>query len=193
MNQKSGGFTWSQDLMNSMMFLYKTRKCPMNKRGLCNFGDFCFDSHKDIVRRRPMKKNGEQWNYNPDDICIHSRNNKCQDYKRCHKCHNKQEHNFHPKIYKTKLCQHQSFKSTGICSKGLQCWNYHDQRDRRDHQCNLNNLEDTGQLKNTRPPTIYLNWAESMLVNAKERKLRYNVYYSCARIMIENFYIYMLI
>lgn len=99
MNQKSGGFTWSQGLMNSMMFLYKTRKCPMNKRGLCNFGDFCFDSHKDIVRRRPLKQNGEQWNYNPDDICIHSRNNKCQDYKRCHKCHNKQEHNFHPKIY----------------------------------------------------------------------------------------------
>ena len=118
-------FEWNDTLMLSMMFLYKTRTCPLFKSGHCPAGPDCFDAHqkhKHLSRRRPYARMDVSPNRRCAWIGWH-----------LHLSEESVEKRYHPLFYKTRPCNDAQFKQIGICSHGPKCWMYHlGQNDRRD-------------------------------------------------------------
>ena len=166
----SEAIQWDAQLMNCMMFLYHTRKCPLHKKATCQYGHLCFDSHDQIQRRRPFETYNGMWNYDVRDLCTlrgtKYQDNKCPNYpKRCNKAHTTEELNYHPTEYKMRRCGDKQFKETGVCSRGPKCWEWHDQTDNRNGKYINKNINEIGLNKGERPPNSYLRWADSQLAN----------------------------
>ena len=113
----------SADTLKKIMWLYRTRTCPLNKRGQCNYGSSCFDSHELQPERRAPKQN-EYNDWHPSTMkCTSSADESCKYGRACYFAHNDSEVNYHPTMYKTKACLH--FTNNEQCPLGMICSNYH--------------------------------------------------------------------
>eukprot|EP01083_Nonionella_stella_P183211 661383_1 len=167
----SSSIDWNDNLMNSMMFLYKTRRCPRDKTNDCPHGDNCFDAHgndSNTHRRRPFigSHHGRSgWNYNVTKCTVGypEMGSKCPKRNRCPKYHSSTELRYHPKEYKTQPCSNIAYKKKGICSNGPKCWWYHSQRDQRMTKKIFipRGLQGTGLTDRSPPPEQYLHWLNS--------------------------------
>eukprot|EP01084_Bolivina_argentea_P306232 529140_1 len=175
-----------QKLTNGMMFLYKTRTCPAWKRKKCTYRNNCFDAHDHdgaVKRRRPQLVNFATniWNYSPDNMCSskyspgkfapcnYSRGKCCPNY------HSMTELNYHPLIYKTRSCMDMQYSTTGVCSRGVACSEYHSYEDRRDVS-NLfipSDIKSAGLSEKMPPPQQYLDWCNSLQVQQPQRPLQH--------------------
>ena len=152
---------WDDQFLECMIFLYKTRKCPLWKKGTCSDGRRCFDSHNQNCRRRPCKDYNGRWNYGTEKCTLGYPDNheNCRDGRRCYRYHNSDEFRYHPLQYKILPCNDPQFKETGICSRGAICWEYHDDSDRRTrHGYCKQNISEAGLAKGSPPPKKFLNW-----------------------------------
>ena len=166
--------------MYSMIFLYKTRHCPLVKTGKeCTAGEtYCFDSHeteKCKRRRRPfIPQYSRDWNYTVEKCTTGYPNcpENCSHGPKCRNCHTSAEMRYHPLFYKTAPCNNEQYKSTGICSFGPRCWMYH-QNDRRypDKQFIPPSINhSTGIDKTSPPPLQFINWQQWKLQKNKQLK-----------------------
>eukprot|EP01084_Bolivina_argentea_P306229 529133_1 len=175
-----------KQLTNGMMFLYKTRTCPAWKRKKCTYRNNCFDAHDHdgaVKRRRPQLVNFATniWNYSPDNMCSskyspgkfapcnYSRGKCCPNY------HSMTELNYHPLIYKTRSCMDMQYSTTGVCSRGVACSEYHSYEDRRDVS-NLfipSDIKSAGLSEKMPPPQQYLDWCNSLQVQQPQRPLQH--------------------
>eukprot|EP01084_Bolivina_argentea_P306231 529138_1 len=162
-----------KQLTNGMMFLYKARTCPAWQRNKCTYGNNCFDAHGAVKRRRPKLVTINIWNYSLDNICKDF--DICPQGKYCPNYHSTTELNYHPLIYKTRSCMDMQYSTTGVCSRGVACSEYHSYEDRRDVS-NLfipSDIKSAGLSEKMPPPQQYLDWCNSLQVQQPQRPLQH--------------------
>eukprot|EP01084_Bolivina_argentea_P032495 60131_1 len=74
------------------------------------------------------------------------------------------ELNYHPLTYKEYPCNDLNYQKNSICSRGVKCWQYHDNLDDRRNVRNVRNvfipstLQEAGLSKGSPPPEQYMNY-----------------------------------
>lgn len=125
----------SQDTLRKIMWLYRTRTCPLNKRGQCSYGDRCFDSHAAQPERRAAKRD-EHNDWHPSTMkCTSMGYEQCNYGRACSFAHNDFEVDYHPTFYKTTQCA--QFAKDRTCRLGMICPNFHYPDERRKVFCHF--------------------------------------------------------
>eukprot|EP00485_Elphidium_margaritaceum_P002800 CAMPEP_0202698764 /NCGR_PEP_ID=MMETSP1385-20130828/11993_1 /ASSEMBLY_ACC=CAM_ASM_000861 /TAXON_ID=933848 /ORGANISM="Elphidium margaritaceum" /LENGTH=648 /DNA_ID=CAMNT_0049355537 /DNA_START=65 /DNA_END=2011 /DNA_ORIENTATION=+ len=154
----------SQDTMKKIMWLYRTRNCPLNKRGQCNYGMHCFDSHQTQPERRAPKQN--QYNdWHPSKmqctsgVAIES----CKYGRACTFAHGDFEMDYHPVSYKTKACA--QFQRDETCDRGMVCPHYHYPEEQRkiEEGSLCSDCKSDGLSRKAPPPQEYRRWLDRWL------------------------------
>jgi len=160
--------TVSEDTMKKIMWLYRTRNCPLNKRGQCNYGARCFDSHEASPERRAPKQN-EYNDWHPSTMKCTSNIPKesCKYGRACYFAHNDFEVNYHPTLYKSKLCV--QFEKDGTCQLGMICPHYHYPEEQRKIEKGTisSDCKSDGLSRKAPPPQEFRRWLDEELRRAK--------------------------
>ena len=164
-------FQWNNELIHTMMWLYKTRKCPRwkKKRRCPHGGKYCFDSHESYVRRRPHSDGNGNWNYCPSEKCHTGYRDpfNCNDGKLCFGYHCAEELRYHPTRYKTMLCNDPGFVKDGVCTRGPICWQYHSENEKLHKDMRSGSMQSVGLNRKDPAPNTYIEWANQKI--ARER------------------------
>eukprot|EP01084_Bolivina_argentea_P095155 171085_1 len=155
------------DTLKKVMWLYRTRTCPLNKRGQCNYGSRCFDSHESQPERRAPKQN-EYNDWHPSTMkCTSNADESCKYGRACYFAHNDFEVNYHPTMYKTQLCG--DFEKEGSCSLGMICPHYHypDEQRKIEKGSLSADCKSDGISRKAPPPQEFRRWLDEELRLAK--------------------------
>lgn len=153
----------SADTMKKIMWLYRTRTCPLNKRGQCNYGDRCFDSHSVHPERRAPKQN-EYNDWHPSTMkCTSNADESCKYGRACYFAHNDVEVNYHPTMYKTTLCS--DFEKDGVCKLGMICPFYHYPEEQRkiEKETLSTDCKSDNVSRKAPPPQEFRRWLDGEL------------------------------
>lgn len=156
--------TISSDTLKKIMWLYRTRTCPLNKRGQCNYGNRCFDSHQSQPERRAPKQN-EYNDWHPSTMKCTSNvpNENCKYGRACYFAHNDFEVDYHPTLYKTKICN--QFEKDKTCFLGMICPNYHyiDEQRKIEKGTLSTDCKSDGLSRKAPPPQEFRRWLDEQL------------------------------
>mmetsp|Transcript_50255 Transcript_50255/g.45040 ORF Transcript_50255/g.45040 Transcript_50255/m.45040 type:complete len:805 (+) Transcript_50255:82-2496(+) len=162
----------SADTLKKIMWLYRTRTCPLNKRGQCNYGKRCFDSHESQPERRAPKQN-EYNDWHPSTMKCTSNvpNENCKYGRACYFAHNDFEVNYHPTLYKTKICN--QFEKEGTCLLGMICPNYHyiDEQRKIEKGTLSADCKSDGLSRKAPPPQEFRRWLDEELRLTKKANI----------------------
>jgi len=84
---------------------YQVQTCPFWRDSTCPFGNKCFDSHANPpLRRKVVVRRHGKWNYSSRYCLSETENTACTMGDNCCFSHRELERNYHPHVYKTKMC-----------------------------------------------------------------------------------------